>query len=250
MYQDITPSHDALTELLEGTNPSTRGDPQVNDFDYIIPLSPLSASFYSHFDTSMLPLPSPVPSQQISMDNNSTSTNTIPIDQNDSLTKPKQYKSNKNKDQRSEKREGVSNKKHTPDSTKSMGKILKKQHKASTDKIITPSLDGYSRKSTKSSKETKSISKGSQTALSFKQQNGPIETARYMSMHQALMKLESMAKPEKKLSNSPSYVFKNQKERQMVLQSFNIDWASLNKLEAQRFYNISCTRKSTIREES
>ena len=69
-------------------------------------------------------------------------------------------------------------------------------------------------------------------------------------MHMALLKLESMPKPEKKTTNSPAYVMRNQKERQMTLQNLNIDWSGLNKTEALRQYNVNCTRQHTITEES
>ena len=238
----MTPSDATLSELLEETGPSTMGNRHVNDFESILPHSPLP--FYTHFDASMLPLPSPVPSQQIDIGNNSTITHVTASNQKRS--KPAIIQK-RNIDQRFEEQTGVANKKHVPDSTKSLSQILKTQYKT-PERTITPSPKASSRKNAKNSKKS-CISKASQTTLSLPATNDSMESTRYTSMHMALMKLESMPKPEKKSTNSPAYVIKNQKERQMTLQNFNIDWSGMNKTEAQRYYNIHCSKQCKISEE-
>ena len=245
MFQNMTPSNSTTADILKNTGPSTMGNRQVDDFEIILPQSPHPRQYYTHFDASMIPLPSPVPSQQIDMDMNSNTTyTTTPIQEK---LKPTIIQK-KNKIKSIEEKKGVTNKKHIPDSTKPLGRIVKVRHKI-PDKIITPSPKAYSRQIAKDSKKS-SVSKASQTTLSLPTQHGSLESIRYTAMHMALLKLESMPKPEKKTTNSPAYVIRNQKERQMTLQNLNIDWSGLNKTEALRQYNVNCTKQHTITEES
>ena len=258
MFQNMTPSNSTTADILKNTGPSTMGNRQVDDFEIILPQSPHPRQYYTHFDASMIPLPSPVPSQQIDIDMNSNTTYTnTPIQEKFNTTyttTPIQEKfkptiiQKKNKIKSIEEKKGVTNKKHIPDSTKSLGRIVKVRHKT-PDKIITPSPKAYSRQIAKDSKKS-SVSKASQTTLSLPTQHGSLESIRYTAMHMALLKLESMPKPEKKTTNSPAYVIRNQKERQMTLQNLNIDWSGLNKTEALRQYNVNCTKQHTITEES
>ena len=245
MFQNMTPSNSTTADILKNTGPSTMGNRQVDDFEIILPQSPHPRQYYTHFDASMIPLPSPVPSQQIDIDMNSTTTHTTTSIQE--KFKPAIIQK-RNKIKSIEDNKGVANKKHIPDSTKSLGRIVKVQHKT-PDKIITPSPKVYSRKNAKDSKKS-GVSKASQTTLSLSTQHGSLESIRYTAMHMALLKLESMPKPEKKTTNSPAYVMKNQKERQMTLQNFNIDWSGLNKTEALRHYNVNCPKQRTITKES
>ena len=245
MFQDMTPSDTTISDLLEDTGPSTMGNRYVDDFEIILPQSPHPRQYYTHFDASMIPLPSPVPSQQINIDMNSTTTHITTSNQEKSKPAIIQ-KINKTKN--IEENKGVVNKKHIPDSTKSLSQNVKVRYKT-PGKIITPSPQAYPRKIAKDSKKS-SISKASQTTLSLSTKEGSFESSRYTSMHMALFKLESMAKPEKKSTNSPAYVIKNQKERQMTLQGLNLDWSGLNKTEALRNYNVNCPKRRTITEES
>ena len=245
MFQNINPLDTTTSDLLKNTGPSTMGNRHVDNFESILPQSPHPRQYYTHFDASMIPLPSPVPSQQMDINMNSTTTHTTTSIQGKS--KPAIIQK-RNKMKSIEKNKGVANKKYVPDSTKSSGQIVKVRYKT-PDKIITPSPIAYSRKNAKDSKKS-SISKASQTTLSLSTNQGSLESLRYTAMHMALFKLESMPKPEKKSTNSPAYVIKNQKERQMTLQNFNVDWSGLNKTEAVRYYNVHCPKQGTITEES
>ena len=247
MYQDMVTSvsENSFSDLLDGTDTSTQINLDIVDFDSILPHPTME---YSQFNQSILEI-NPIPTQQTEIDTN------LPIscdpinNQPNSFPKSPKYCTQQwgNKDHRFQEKQGAINATHIADSTKHLGEIVKIHYKKPTPRIITPSPKGYSRKTPKPSKDP-SLNKYSQTDLSFSNKQETIESSRYSAIHMALSKLESMAKPEKKSTNSAKYVLQNQKDPQMVLQSLNIDMAEVNRTEAQRYYNINCSRNCTIKE--
>ena len=237
MYQDI--SEHSFSVLLDGTDTSTQINLGIVDLDNILPHPPMEYAHQSILETN------PIPTQHTEIDTNIPNSFAPITNQPNSFQTSPKYCTQQWGDNRFQIKQEAVNATHIADSTK--GKIVKSNHRKNKQKIIIPSTRGYSRKTPKPSKDPH-LNKNSQTNLSFSIKQDTIESSRYYNVHQALSKLESMPKPEKKPNNGAGYVLRTQKDRQMILQELNIEIAEINKTESQRYYDINCARNYALRE--
>ena len=82
--------------------------------------------------------------------------------------------------------------------------------------------------------------RSSQTTVTFANNSKDKDASRYSTLHSALNQLESMGLTNTKSLN---YTRKVAKERQTILQDFNVEVAELNKQEASKIYKLYCREK-------